>query len=649
MTPPVAKVGGSAASQNVRLFLVVLLSVASLFVGIGQILLWFPDAGVTLGSNKLSLSERIPLIAGAWAGALMVALLSLHVANKSLNPDHARRTLIRLFSPLVAVAFLPLLFVRKVWENHEIAYLVYLMAVGAGLERLIRNAIATGAGNATSREPERKFGLGDWVGLTIVLGLSAYYVARIGTLTTIAHERMLTSSSDLAEYDNLFWNALHGHPFRSPAIAAHLKDWSSLQGHAEFCLYLLLPFYAIAPGATALLWIQTILVGGTAIPVYLLARRRLGALAGVAFAIAMLGMPAVQQPNFYDFHFTAAALFFVAWLLNFLDALARRPTERLLRIGVYIAMACALSCREDVSLGIISLGAFLMIRNVLFREGAWLTGIGLAYFFGVKFGLMPLFGTWWFDDQYKDLKAPGAGGFGSVILTLLSHQAFVIQKLLVEPKLLYFLHMLAPVFALWLRRPILWMAILPAFVSTLLVTNRPPLFQASFQYTYLWVAYVVGAAILAVKRKEARAVVFPLILLAVSLDYQKGVLWGGEKILGGFSSRTFEVSKSEAKRIEDLRKLVGQIPRDASVAATESEGPHVSARLVLFSLKFSLGREPDYLLLSHLSKSEADHLRPAVEAGQYGVIKTQGQFILAKRGADTSKNDALLRRVRRGN
>lgn len=629
------------------MFLVTLFAVASLLVGVGQLVLWFPDFGVTLGSNQFGLRERLPLIAGAWAGGLIVSLLSVHLARKTPNPDAAARTLTRWFAPCLVTAFLPLLFMRKVWDNHEIAYLAYVTAVGASLERLIRNSITTGPREASSDNKRAGFATADWIGLAVVLCLSSYYIARIGPLTVIAHERMLTSSSDLAEYDNLFWNALHGHPFRSPAIAAHLKDWSSLQGHAEFCLYLLLPFYAIAPGATALLWIQTVLVGCTAVPVYLLARRRLGALAGVAFAIALVAMPAVQQPNFYDFHFTAAAMFFVAWLLNFLDALMRSPTKRSLRIGVYVAMACALSCREDVSLGIISLGAFLMIRNILFRDGAWLTGIGLVYFFGVKFGLMPLFGTWWFDDQYKDLKAPGARGFGSVILTLLSHQAFVVQKLLVEPKFLYFLHMIAPVFALWLRKPILWMAVLPAFVSTLLVTNRPPLFQASFQYTYLWVAYVVGAAILAVNRREARAVVVPLILLALSLDYQKGVLLGGEKILGGFSTKTFELTKSEAKRIEDLRKLIALIPKDASVAVTESEGPHVSSRLVIFSLKYSFGKDPDYLLLSHLSRAEADHIRPALEAKEYGVIKTQGQFTLAQRGADPSKNDALLRRARR--
>ena len=36
------------------------------------------------------------------------------------------------------------------------------------------------------------------------------------------HLRIATTSSDLAQFDDLFFNALHGHPFRSPAIEGNL-------------------------------------------------------------------------------------------------------------------------------------------------------------------------------------------------------------------------------------------------------------------------------------------------------------------------------------------------------------------------------------------------------------------------------------------
>ena len=115
-----------------------------------------------------------------------------------------------------------------------------------------------------------------WLPALVVLGAVALYFVRISDLTLLVHERMKTMTSDLAEFDNLFFNAYQGRPFRAPCIAGDLEDWSALKIHAELVLYLLLPLYAIKPGAQTLLVIQTGVVALTAIPVYLLAARRLG-------------------------------------------------------------------------------------------------------------------------------------------------------------------------------------------------------------------------------------------------------------------------------------------------------------------------------------------------------------------------------------
>jgi len=467
-------------------------------------------------------------------------------------------------------------------------------------------------------------------------------------LTNVSHQKLMTSSSDLAEYDNMFFNALNGHPFRSPAIAALMEDWNTLQGHAELCLYILLPFYAISPGAHALLWIQSGIVAFSAVPIYLLARARLGKLVGLAFTFAFLAMPAVQQPNFYDFHFTSPAMFFVAWVLFFTYASWQKPERLRYRIGLYMCVAGALSCREDVGIGIVVLGFFLIVSRYYVREGVRIALFGGIYFVAMKWIIMPLFGTWWFDTMYDDLKSEGAKGFGSIILTLLSNQAYVLRSMFIEPKALYVLHMTVPVLALWLRRPLLLLAFLPGFVSTLLVTNRPPLFMASFQYTYLWVPYVFGASILAVRSaKPSRwAVCVPLLLGAASLDWQKGVLLGGERIFGGFSMKPLVIAEHDRQRLRDLEAVIAMIPKNASVTATEAEGPHVSSRLVMYSLKYSLGHDPDYILVGNVGQGgETRHLSAALKSRKYGLIATRGQFSLLKRGADPKKNGPMLKRV----
>lgn len=638
-------------SSVARTLVVVTLGMASLALGLGQLVL--PGGPQRfLAQNALGLHTRVALLGSAWLLGVFVAVGLLLFARKSRDPEVARTSARQFFAPFTVAAFIPILFVQKAWEGREIAYLSYALVLGLVLERLLAPFLAILATAPTFARARSWFATAKGQSIVrwtcgLLLGSAVlYYFFRIGHLANLSHQKFQTSSSDLAEYDNLFFNALHGHPMRAPAVAAQMADWSNLANHAELSVYLLLPFYAISPGAHALLWIQTGLVALTAVPVYLLASRRLGPAAGLVLGIVFLCMPAVQQPNFFDFHFTCVAMFFVAWMLLCLDVLLAKPGSRGARIGLFACMFCALTCREDIGIGVVVLGAFLIFSGKLVREGIALAVLGGAYFVTMKFAIMPLFGKWWFDNMYEDLKAEGAGGFGSIVLTLLSNQAFIIKTLMTEPKALYLLHMTAPVLGLWLRRPLLFMAILPGFVATLLVTNRPPLFQASFQYTYLWLAYVMGASILAIRRSNKGATLLAIFVVALSLDVQRGLLLGGDRIMGGFGMKTFAISEAEQKRIEQFREIVKEIPKNASLAVTEAEGPHLSTRLVMFSLKYSLGHDPEYLLVANPGiRGEAVHVREALESGNYGVIATKGPYTLVKRGAPTKKNGALLRRV----
>jgi uncharacterized membrane protein len=458
-------------------------------------------------------------------------------------------------------------------------------------------------------------------------------------------------SSDLAEFDNLFFNALHGHPFRAPAIEGDLRDFSALKVHAEFGLYFLLPFYALRPSAVTLLWIQAALVALTAIPVFLTARSRLGAAAGAVFALVYLCMPAVERPNFYDFHFTPLGMLFVAWFCYFLERAAKLPSSVVTRRLLWASFVLALISREDVSLGLIVLGVFVHFSGRLPKVGAIVAAVSLGYFVIVKFFIMPRFGLMWFDMIYEDLKAPGARGFGAVALTLLTNPGFVVRSLLTEAKLLYVLHMVVPVGALFLYRRSLWSAFLPGFVSTLLVTNRPPMSESSFQYTYLWVPYVIVAAMLGLEHLRERfgrerfvAALSVLGFSAFALDHQMGVLFGGESIRGGFLDKTFVMSEAETRRLASLERLIRRIPENASVTASEMEGPHVSSRLVMYSLKFTLGKAPDYILIGHVGiGGEARHLGQALASRQYGLVEQDGPYYLLKRGADPSRNGPLRR------
>ncbi len=639
-------------SRLARLYTTVTLAVASLGLGLLQVLRG-KEMVALLTQNQWPLKARVGALGLVWGVAGLATLGAAWWSKRGATPLQRQRALMQLVAPLIVTAFLPILFVREAWEGREVAYLVYLLGVGLVFERLLHPALSVVQRHTAQRRSLRalsqlfsgRLGAGLALGLALALGL--YYLLRIGHLTNVSHYKFQTSSSDLAEYDNLFFNALSGHPFRAPAVATRMENWSNLANHAEPVMYLLLPFYALSPGAHALLWIQSGLIGLTAVPIYLLASARLGRWVGLAFAVSFLMMPVTQQPNFYDFHFTSAALFFTSWLLYFVYRLSKQPDHKGLLAATFGSLFCALICREDIGIGTAVIGVFLVFWGKLVRPGLWITALSGLYFISVKFGIMPLFGSWWFDDMYGDLKSEGAKGFGSIILTLLSNQGFVLRTIMNEPKLLYVLHMIVPVLALWLRKPLLVMAVLPAMISSLLVTNRPPLFQPSFQYTYLWLGYTVAASILAVNKSRKAATALSLVVLALSLDVQKGLLLGGDRIMGGFSMKDLVVRPADHELMAQFKKIRALLPKDAVVSVTEREGPHVSNRPTLFSLKFALGPNPEYLLISNPGiRGEQEHIREALESGNYGVIATEGPYTLVKRGASKEKNGPLMRRVR---
>jgi uncharacterized membrane protein len=625
-------------------------------------------------ANELPPAFRAQALVAALVLAGLVAALTTLAAAKgrsALLDDWASA-----LSPLLILAVVPVLWSRPAWSSATLEFLILCGVTTILLEVLLRrslrsrptSAIVAPIRAALARLPERARRLLPWLLLTAGI---LYYAIAISHFTLLNHERMATSSSDLAEFDNLFFNALHGHPFRSPAIEGELQNWSALKVHAEFALYLLLPFYALSPGPQALLILQTSIIALTAIPIHLFAARRLGAGVGVVFAVVYLFLPAVQQPNFYDFHFTPVGMFFVAWTFVFLDRVLHPElgvAPRRLRLHKLLLILCfagALLSREDIAFGLSLLGLMVVLGGKSPRLGLALAASAAAYFVLMKFGVMPRFGSMWFSAIYEDLKAPGLGGFGAVVQTLLTNPAYVLRKLLAEPKLTYLLHLLVPLAFLWVRRPWLALAALPGLPFSLLVTNRSPMSEISFQYVYHWVPYIVAASVLGLQatsrrlgpgasreptvsgRVAACAALCALIFAAALSSHQFGALLGAESITGGFGPKSLRISDEERARVARLRQLTARIPKDASVVASEREGPHVSTRLVMYSLKFTFGQDPDYVLIGReLSRAEHDRLLPELASGRYGLLASEGEFFLLQRGADPSQNANLMRWLR---
>jgi hypothetical protein len=105
------------------------------------------------------------------------------------------------------------------------------------------------------------------------------------------------------------------------------------------------------------------------------------------------------------------------------------------------------------------------------------------------------------------------------------------------------------------------------------------------------------------------------------------------------------MSQAERQRYERLLDLIKVIPPDATVAATEKVGPHLSSRRILHTMRTG-PRGTEWIVASSrelkLSKTKPS-LKAVLDKGEYGVVRRSGDFALLRRGYSTEHNAKLIK------
>jgi uncharacterized membrane protein len=591
--------------------------------------LWWLNAFVS--ENVLSLPNRHRLLIAMGLGVfggLLVGLVALQRGPALL----AR--IARLSAPVILLGLVPPLCVPTAWASPLSAALVMSAFVLIG-ERLFRMAYAAGAGvgdPSTVRAVDRTK-LPPWLrkwGPPVAVGAAALgYATYMSVFTLRMHGRFQTYNFDLGQYDNIFFNTLHGHPLRDTPLGFD-RNWEELRGHASLSVFFLLPIYALWPGAKILLIIQSCVLGLGAIPLYRFASRRLPRSYAAALAVAYLFYPPMHGLQFYDFHFQPIASTFVLFVIDFVD-------ERRYWLCA-VAFVIAIGCREDVPVGLAIFGTFLALTGYRVRPGLIMAVAASVYFVALRFFIMPSFGAWGFADLYKDLFPAGSPTFGGIIATLVSNPVFTFGTLATTEKLRYALQILVPVAFLPVRRSYLVVAMVPGSIFTLLTTKYNPTIDIGFQYSAHFTPYLFAASAVClasygtngmglVRRRAA------LTALALGTTVA-GIFWGAipprTSVHGGFVNLPMRApTDAERKKDKDLRELHAMIPRDASVAISESEMPHVS-RLKMRGLRDTY--DADYILYAlgsgYGGSMNADR---AMASGQFERVAERPGLALLKR------------------
>lgn len=586
--------------------------------------------------SSLLLALFTGLFAGAAFGGLALALRREGILVLSL--------LSRLLSPLAVAMLVPSLLNNQAWHNQALAFLLQLTIVAAyltwSLHLSMKAAIALGQDQLDALVKRYPRALANWLPLSCVIVATLGYVAYFSYFTILNHRQLATTGYDLGiivswAHNGLFWDF-------DRCTVLYPNGQSCFSGHAIYAMVLWLPFYMIAPGAEPLLIFQAMMLGGAALPLYAFARTLLSQSTSMWVALAYLLFPALHGPNFYDFHGLPLILPFQFWLYYAISA--RKPWQ------IAVALLFLFAHREDVAVGITVLGLFLTLTGVRPRLGLLLAGVACSWFVVNKFMIMPALGeNTWFANIYKELQPAGEATYGGVVKTILSNPAYSLTTVLREVKLAYVLHMLAPVAFLPLRRPALWMLLLPGFFFTVMTTGYAPTISISFQYTTHWISYVFLATVIGLHLitdgMRRKAAVGALIVATFFHSYCFGAVLQRETFVGGFQRINFEFTEDEQRRYRDLQTLLAQIPAEASVAATEDLIPHAASRKDSYTLRTHFEHADYFLIRKHgLNFSGTRNvLKRALSVAHYGLVDQRGDLYLFQRDHDDPRTRATWR------
>lgn len=589
----------------------------------------------------------VMLVGGSLAMALGGGLLFL--ARRTSGDVAGVERWLWFLSPTVLLPGLPFLFDYRPWQDEHESLLPILLLFGLALEVLLHRSLSETPAvvlrlwrTAAARVPEllRRHGP-----LLTVIAAALVYTAFMSFFTMRWHHKLGTGNYDLGINNNLMYGGLYG-DFNQSAIVFPHNPQQYIANHVKIGLYAFLPIYAIAPRPETLQLILSTMLGFGSVPLFLFARRWLCQWSAAVIALCWLCYYPLHSANFYEVKEVPIGSFFV--LLTAWAVVAKRW------VIMGIAAVIGMLIREDMPVGFAVMGGFLLLTGYRPRIGAAMALVASSWFVFLRFKVMDEAGEWWFPTMYKDLWSPGEEGFRSVIKTLVANPFFTLTHVLVEAKIFYLLHLLTPILFLPARRWYLWAAFLPGALLTLLVTDYKPVTMFSFHYVMTWAPFLFLAVVLALAHYKnwtkggavrAHAALAAMSVTILISSYNYGAFWMRDGALkSGYHKITFTMTEEERRTYAELKDIISTIPPDASVAASERIGPHVSSRRRFFSLRRD-SYHADYLIVRQ-KELRLDRTKPvitrALTGGEYGVLRRVGPFVLMKRGHDTSGNAAVV-------
>jgi len=496
------------------------------------------------------------------------------------------------------------------------------------------------------------------------------------------HDAHLTHKADLGQMDIAIWNTAHGRflqEIKGDSISTRLTD------HVEPIFALIAPVFWIWDDVRALLILQAVCLALGAWPIYLLARRRLGA-AGIgaaapwsalAFGAAYLLVPALEAPLVSDFHALPLAVPLIGWAFWTIE---RRQWTRFVLAALLLA-----SVQEGMALLTAMLGLYATARTLLARPGAdsrpaapgepdtqarhWpgaLSGaavclLGLAWFYVATFVIIPHFAA----QAYGLQESPYAARFGElgssfagVLKTILTRPGLVLRTVAEPLRLRCLFGLLAPTAFLALLAPEVLFISLPLLLANLL-SSFPLQYSGELHYSaplvpYFVIAGAIGLARLlgwlrlskaglsdrhpnlpgAFQAVKLVTTVSVALMLAGALAYHA---WAGYTPLGQeYWRRVAGGWPAVTTHDRLLARFIAQIPPAAALSTTPDLWPHLSHRVAIYQFPIVSGAQWVLVDVSGDTNRHPADVRTDLQglmAGGWGVADAADGYVLLRKQA----------------
>ena len=582
--------------------------------------------------NTLGQSGRLILLLSLGAGlALPAGLGMLVVARRSasLATEVLERTARRL-APLAALFMVPGLFLSQIAHDKPLYYLIALAAFGLIFSELLARAFSLGvsAPSAAFLERLRRLPLSQALLsvprgaplflLLLCAGLCAFLLAQYG----IAHHRLIQDTAEFfAVPDNVLSNLRHARYFKAPVLFG-AAGGSYLTVHAEYGSLLFAPLYGLRPGAETLVWLNAALAALAAVPLYLLAARKVGR--GVAFwiGVAYLLTAPLHGALVAGFSWLHAVTLFSFTLYYAVES------ERRWLLGVSLVLLLSIS--EVGPLNVLGYGLMLLAGRRKARLGLALSLLALP--------LIAL--NLWFLARGA---APGqTPELIKTFTALFNNPAYFVWDLARFRCVTVILHALAPLCLLPAFEFACWPLLLPGLLLTSATTAYWPDRPEGFAWSLVWLpgCFLALTVVLEKRRALGRgpllAAALALSVTVLSHSYNYGALLRKDGF-GGIPAETVRRTPWAEARYAALLKVLRPLPALSSVAATPYLVSFVSNRPDACDLARTCAG-PEYLLLS---SREVPNVRQQVKdlfaTKAYHLLSTSfDEFYLFQRAPGSS-------------